>query len=301
VHSRSVRHYLDARGVGPAVLSEPVPESALLEQGMRVEEDGGRAIAVRGEHVLKRLHIANFKSWRQLEDFQLGAVTGLIWRQQVGKTSILQSLLMLRQTVESSDRQQVLHFGSASSLIDLGGFQDVVFSHNTELPLEIGLEWSTEKPLTARQSGRNVLESTDLGFSAKVVLDSTGALAVANFEYKLGDAAFTIFSKGSKYTKYDLTTADPVHLKRTQGRAWPLPKPYKFYGFPDQVRQYYQDPSILSDLELSLEQVLSSIQYLGPLRDYPERQYQWSGAQPSDMGSEGSPWWRRLLLSSSAA
>lgn len=237
--------------------------------------------------MLESLSIRNFKSWRRLDDLRFGSVTGLFGANSSGKTSILQSLLMLRQTVESPDRQQVLHFGNSSSLVDLGSFQDVVFGHDTEHPLEIDLAWRTEKALTARESGSEVLASRSLKFSTEIAVDTAGALAVPGFVYRLGEAEFSVRSKDNKYSKYDLMTADPVHLKRTQGRAWPLPRPYKFYGFPDQVRQYYQDPSILSDLELSLEQELSNIQYLGPLRDYPERQYQWSGAQPSDMGKRG--------------
>lgn len=237
--------------------------------------------------VLQSLSIRNFKSWRRLDGMRLGSVTGLFGANSSGKTSVLQSLLMLRQTVESPDRQQVLHFGSGTSLVDLGSFRDVIFGHDTSLPLEIDLKWETGRPLIARENGSEVLASRDLEFSTRIELDTMGAMAVPEFTYRLGDAEFAVRSKDNKYSKYDLVTGDPVHLKRTQGRAWPLPKPYKFYGFPDQVRQYYQDPIILSDLELSLEQELSGIQYLGPLRDYPERQYQWSGAQPSDMGKRG--------------
>jgi predicted ATPase len=66
-----------------------------------------------------------------------------------------------------------------------------------------------------------------------------------------------------------------------------LPPPAKCYGFPDQVRAYYQNASFLSDLELQFEEEFARVFYLGPLREYPKRQYSWAGAQPADMGRRG--------------
>ena len=72
-----------------------------------------------------------------------------------------------------------------------------------------------------------------------------------------------------------------------RGRAWPLPPPFKCYGFPDEVRAYFQNAGFLSDLELAFEERLRHVFYLGPLRAYPERQYVWAGEQPVDVGQSG--------------
>ena len=63
--------------------------------------------------------------------------------------------------------------------------------------------------------------------------------------------------------------------------------PVKCYGFPDQARAYYQNAGFLSDFEFELEQLCNRVFYLGPLREYPRRQYPWAGAQPTDMGRRG--------------
>ncbi len=81
--------------------------------------------------------------------------------------------------------------------------------------------------------------------------------------------------------------ARSFRFKRARGRAWPLPPPTKFYGFPDQVKAYYQNAAFLSDLQLAFEEAVRSIHYLGPLRGKPERLYVWSGAQPEDVGHRG--------------
>jgi predicted ATPase len=94
--------------------------------------------------------------------------------------------------------------------------------------------------------------------------------------------------KSDSKAEYDLQTDSPgFKLVRTQGRVWPLPAPTKCYGFPDQVRAYYQNAGFLSDFELAFETLFSNLHYLGPLREYPQRQYAWAGARPTDMGRRG--------------
>lgn len=88
-----------------------------------------------------------------------------------------------------------------------------------------------------------------------------------------------------KTLEYDLESG--FRFVRAQGRPWKLPPPAKCYGFPDQVRAYYQNASFLADLELQFEELFSRLFYLGPLREFPRRQYSWAGAQPADMGRRG--------------
>ena len=86
--------------------------------------------------------------------------------------------------------------------------------------------------------------------------------------------------------KYKVT-ADPYKLSRIQGRAWPLPEPVRYYGFPEEVLAYYQNAGFTNDLVLRLEQQLRRIKYLGPLRQRPRRNYTWSGEAPEGVGFDG--------------
>ena len=74
---------------------------------------------------------------------------------------------------------------------------------------------------------------------------------------------------------------------RNKGRAWPVPAPTRFYGFPDEAVRYFQNTEFLPDLSLALERQLDAIYYLGPLRQEPERFYVWSGATPEHVGWRG--------------
>jgi AAA15 family ATPase/GTPase len=57
--------------------------------------------------MLKQLSVDNFKSWKRIDKMRLAPITGLFGTNSSGKTSILQLFLMLKQTIESSDRAQV--------------------------------------------------------------------------------------------------------------------------------------------------------------------------------------------------
>jgi predicted ATPase len=61
----------------------------------------------------------------------------------------------------------------------------------------------------------------------------------------------------------------------------------KCYGFPDQVKAYFQNAGFLADLQLAFEKMFGRVYYLGPLREYPKRQYTWAGSEPADMGQRG--------------
>jgi AAA15 family ATPase/GTPase len=92
--------------------------------------------------MLTQLSLDNFKSWKAIEKMRLAPITGLFGTNSSGKTSILQLLLMLKQTIESSDRAQVLEFGDDKSLTSLGSFHDVVYEHEKPGNMYCALNWN---------------------------------------------------------------------------------------------------------------------------------------------------------------
>ena len=119
---------------------------------------------------------------------------------------------------------------------------------------------------------------------AKRDAPSTGGLA-----YEFSGARFSLTPKSEKPTEFVLriNENDGFQFKRQQGRPWTLPGPIKSYAFPDQAKTYYQNSGFLSDFELEYEQLMDRIYYLGPLREYPKRQYSWAGSRPTDVGRKG--------------
>ncbi len=93
-------------------------------------------------------------------------------------------------------------------------------------------------------------------------------------------------TNGQSRQEYELI-AEGYDLKRTRGRPTHLPSPVKCYGFPDQVNAYYQNAGFLSDFVLAFEELFNRVFYLGPLREYPQRDYTWGGERPQDVGRRG--------------
>jgi predicted ATPase len=241
--------------------------------------------------MLTKLELTNFKSWQEIRAMRLAPITGLFGTNGSGKTSVLQFLLMLKQTAESPDRAQVLNFGDERSLASLGSFREVVYGHATPGRLSFSLAWKLQEALkVADPSERKAMlfEGRDLQFDATITENGSGRLVVDSMSYELAGHRFTMHRKSESESKYELQyEGGEFHFLRTQGRPWALPAPVKYYGFPDQVKAYYQNTGFLADLQLKLEEVFSNVYYLGPLREYPQRQYTWAGAEPADMGRRG--------------
>jgi predicted ATPase len=249
------------------------------------------ATVIFGREMLKSLAFSNFKPWTGATRIDLGAITGLFGTNSSGKTSILQTLLVLKQTAESLDRSRVLHLGDDRSIVDLGTFYDVISNHDTNLQMSFGLDWSTPEALVVNDPERKdavVLSGGDLSFRTDLRLFDKGELAqlgVERFSYNFSGATFGMVRRTDEDT-YDVLSHG-YHLKRRRGRSWPLPAPIKSYAFPDQVTNYFQNADFVGDLSLALERLLTEVAYVGPLREYPHRTYLWGGERPSSVGVRG--------------
>src|SRR5207237_6921780 len=109
-------------------------------------------------------------------------------------------------------------------------------------------------------------------------------------------AAIVRMDRKSDKCKYQLSTTG-FDAVRNPGRVWPLPQPAKFYGFPDELYAYYQNVADFGALQLDLETTLKGLQYLGPLRQYPRREYPWTGQTPGEVGFQGENTISLLLAS----
>ena len=84
--------------------------------------------------------MANFKSWKDSPEVKLAPLTGFFGTNSSGKSSLLQMLLLLKQTVERSDREEVIFFGDASSLVNLGNFREMIHGHQPSNKLYLGVK-----------------------------------------------------------------------------------------------------------------------------------------------------------------
>ena len=245
--------------------------------------------------MLNRLKLENFKVW-EAADLTLGKVTGLFGANSAGKSSVLDLLLLLKQTRNATDRGLVLEFGGPANMVNLGTFADVVHHHDEGRKIRWLLEWALPKTLTIKtiknpQDPRTAtpLAGKTLQTRCEVGLQDAG-LRVSELAYQFAGTDFRLNEKEGSKDKFELsTTADPDDFRfvRNQGRKWPLPRPIKTHLFPGEAKAYFQNSAFLGDFELQYESLMDSLFYLGPLREHPKREYHWAGSRPEDVGQRG--------------
>lgn len=239
--------------------------------------------------MLRRLRFQNFKSWPEV-DLELGQITGLFGTNSSGKTSLIQFLLMLKQTKDATDRTIPLDLNGP--YVALGAYRDLIHGHDQSRPLSWALSIRFgSKPLTlidpAGKRSEAIVSSRRLTIESEVRARESDAVTT-RLAYNVGGMRFSLAPKGTKDGEFDLT-ADGGNFRfvRTQGRPWQLPRPVKSYAFPDQARTYFQNASLLSDIELAYEEEMDALYYLGPLRRHPQRDYLWTRSRPQDVGISG--------------
>ena len=208
--------------------------------------------------MLTRMKLDNFKAWREA-DLQIGKVTGFFGTNSAGKSSLLQLLLLLKQTRNATDRGLVLDFGEPEDLANLGTFKDVVHAHDEKAQIRWLLEWTLPKMLAVYES---------VGFSEDSVLvdDSLQTRCAVGLRrerpwsyelaYRFCGVEFKLQPKGGREREFKLETdSDEIRFVRNQGRAWPVPHPIKTHLFPVQTRTFYQNAHFLGDFELAYDPV----------------------------------------------
>lgn len=243
--------------------------------------------------MLRRLRIKNFKAWQDTGSVELAPLTVLFGANSSGKSSINHLLMLLRQTVRSPDRKSVLDLGDPESPVQVGSFRDFIFDHRTEDALGIELDWELPSPIPVRDPiSRHRWSGDVLAFQGSIHQAASGrTLQSEGFSYRLlsgsQEELRVDFLRDSKRSDRWQIRSAPYDLIRNQGRAWELPKPVHFYGFPNEASVYFQNSAFLGDLELAFEGRLETMSYLGPIRQPPARTYLWSGSTPEDVGWKG--------------
>lgn len=243
--------------------------------------------------MLTELKFTNFKSWATA-DLTCGRITGVFGTNSSGKTSLLQFLLMLKQTKDATDRALSLDLNGA--LVQLGTARDMIHLHDENRSIamrasfDVGAEIAINDPSSKKNS--TITKSNILSIESDISIHNKAPLAT-RLSYQLGELMFELSSKSKDISQFELKarslgdTKNDFGFIRTKGRAWQLPGPIKSYAFPDQARTYFQNAGFLADIEATYEHIIDRTFYLGPLREYPKRDYLWARSRPSDVGMRG--------------
>jgi len=227
--------------------------------------------------MLRRLELENFKSWEKLE-IDLKPITLLFGANSSGKTALLDSLLMLKQTAESNDRGQSIRF--PEPYVDLGSYHDLIYGHEDNRPLSVQLEWTPQQPVIFRLPATGgAVGNPDVRYEAQWRLD--GDVDLHHLAFSVPDFRISLDRKSNGFYAATVTDAEkPVTLRDD------VSAPESCYGLPRVLSQIL--PYDFTMFSHRFEMMLDDIRHVGPLRQLPERVYQWSGDRPGSITKNGS-------------
>lgn len=242
---------------------------------------------------LTELRIQNFKSWADTGAMRLAPITGLFGTNSSGKSSILQFLLMLKQTVEVTDRSQVLNFGDSRSYVELGTFYDVIHQRLSNSALGFNVQKDNGLRLEAsiqENPGKQVVVDT-IRFSQA---DDFYQLHRVNVNTRVfygddNDGGFDDTLESTYEVKYALGGKTSEHIEAPEQIFIS-----KFYdieiddlGLQLVGESQEEEKNWLQECANSLEKLFRNVYYIGPLRSHPARIYVWGGMAPADVGRYG--------------
>lgn len=93
--------------------------------------------------MIKSIKVKNFKSLNVPFELPLRNILLLVGPNSSGKSSLLQAILMLKQTIDSRDMENPLLLNG--KYVSLGSFEDIIFRHDLDKDLEIELKISSHR------------------------------------------------------------------------------------------------------------------------------------------------------------
>lgn len=225
--------------------------------------------------MLLDLTLRNFKIWKTTGLVKLAPVSLLLGTNSSGKSSIIQSLLLIRQTVRSRDPNISLNLGSeaAGSSVALGQFSDVLCRFGPDRKIGIEFTWSpTGSPDTA------------LNFSASYQPTRSDAAEISNLRLGRGEQSFSVTRQAKGAYRLFVGTG-----KRSLGASREFHPQGSFsFSAATFARMLPADAQLIRSAGTALLDEMAKIIYLGPVRQLARRHYHWSGVPTATIGDDGS-------------
>jgi len=227
---------------------------------------------------ISNIRLKNFRNWTA-EHWDKGValkpITLVLGRNSAGKTSILQPLRLLKQTLEATDAgTHLLLDGTKADGVNLGAFADVVHDHDVKESVGIGFD-VREKGISVDVTFRQVNERPVIESLTYRVRDEKVEVTRTPNAYQLQSPRFRLPNwDGAKDAHEPKKTYEP-------GRAIELSDQSLTDLGPT------LGPVVRSAI-VAAKETFATFHYLGPLRPPPAREVTWSQQDPKFLGSTGT-------------
>lgn len=230
--------------------------------------------------MITHLKLDNFKIWRSTGAMRLAPLTLLLGTNSSGKSSLIQSLLLIRQTVKGDDPKLDLNLGNpdAGDSVTLGQFKDLLCRHGAASPSnpanQVGIEF--------RWHDADIGTPSTL-FSARYRKGSSGSAELDYLRLGQDGQGFTVNRRKPGIYRLQLG-----HESKPVGQS-PDYRPQRSFAFaPAAIADLGERGEALKGIGPALLDELSKIIYLGPVRRLAQRDYIWAGRIPAHIGDDGA-------------
>ena len=275
---------------------------------------------------IEAFRMQNFMGFEDSGWIELRPITLLFGRNSVGKSAILRALLLLRQSLNSpSDKGPFLFV--KDNEFDFGDFRDLVRGHRTERPISFWFQCRLEDQKDDRWHAKHALQ--ELGADGEVIrarltyrqppqkkvqvlcaidlYDQSGSLILQATAPALSGAERRSWVFSSEFfdpydeRNYDLwsslelfTSSGFLPWIRTVEGSLAISDPDDPNAVSAFGETFHQLFHLLHGFRSSIGSTLESLEYLGPLREEPQRFYYVSG-QAHGLAQRGKHFVRSLL------
>jgi predicted ATPase len=238
---------------------------------------------------MEAIRLQNFKGFRDSGWIELKPITLLFGYNSSGKSSIMQALLMLKQSLENPATEVPFVFSSEKG-VDLGTYEDIVYNHeiDPEKPVIFSLRVNIYEENGRSQEDflkRFSLNTSEIEFSVSVFYDQnkkTNEIKEFSIRDTKGKNILSMSEKGFSSDCHPIGANGEVIWNNF------IPSVLIDNIFVDQI---------LSFLGSAIKKSFKTLLNIGPLRTAPKRFYLFSGENPASVGAYGENALQLLFLS----
>lgn len=230
--------------------------------------------------MLTHLKLENFKIWRSTGPIRLAPITLLLGTNSSGKSSLIQSLLLIRQTVKGDDPNLDLNLGNpdAGDSVTLGQFKDLLCRHSAASESTLATQVSIE----FRWSEHGAADGPTL-FSARYNKGQAGSAELAYLRLGKDGQGFSVQRRKPGIYRLSLATQS-----KPLGQSADF-RPERSFAFSaSTLNKLGAKAESIKPIGPALLNELGRIIYLGPVRRLAQRDYVWAGRMPAHIGDDGA-------------
>ena len=241
---------------------------------------------------MKAIRLQRFKGYRDSGWIDLRPpIILLLGANSSGKSALLNAPLMLKQSLEEYSSENPFVFNARGG-VDIGSFEDAVFRHEIDIkkPMVFSFEVEPLKdyPVMGLSNGDSIILSISVAYNRKRRINTIIGFSMvlkSNKKCILG-----MQKKSTAVTAKESFTSDLFTVPDNLSVFWSNFQPLILQSKPDAehgnelLNQLF---GLSNDNFYQITRYLRNISHIGPLRQEPERTYQFTGETPRDVGRDG--------------